>query len=31
MKEDVAQGIRLYWPIRNDLAMIYGIMMKGER
>ena len=29
-KEELGQGIRLYWTIGNKLAMIYGIMMKGK-
>ena len=27
-EEEVAQGIRQYWPIRNEVAMIDDIMMK---
>ena len=30
-KEEVDQNIRQYWPIRNKLAVIDGILMKGKR
>ena len=30
-KEEVVQGIRPYWPIRNGLAMIDGIVRKDKR
>ena len=30
-KEEVTQSIRQSWPIKNELAMIDGIAMKGKR
>ena len=30
-KEEVEYGMRPYWLMRNELAMIYGIAMKGKR
>ena len=30
-KEEIALGIRQYWPISNRLAMTDGILMKVER
>ena len=30
-KEEVTQGIRQYWPMRKELAMIDGIVMRDKR